>query len=53
MNRIEQIVKAGYKVKIKWECEFHEAKIEENKPELLTHPHRSAQEKKDMPYTGV
>ena len=38
MNRIEQIAKAGYKVKIKWECEFDEAKIAENKPELLTHP---------------
>ena len=38
MNRIEQIVRAGYTVKIQWECEFDESKIVEEKPELLTHP---------------
>ena len=38
MSRIEQITQAGYKVKIKWECEFDEAGIMNQKPELLTHP---------------
>ena len=38
MCRIEQIAKAGYKVKIQWECEFDESKIVEEKAELLTHP---------------
>ena len=37
MNRIEQIAKTVYKGKIQWECEFDEAKIAENKTELLTH----------------
>jgi len=32
MLRLEQITRAGYQVKIQWECEFEE------KPELLTHP---------------
>ena len=38
MNRIEQIAGAGYKVKIQWECEFDDAKILDEKLELLTHP---------------
>ena len=38
MSRIEQIAKAGYTVKIQWECDFDETKIVEEKPELLTHP---------------
>ena len=38
MNRIKQIAKAGYNVTCQWECVFDEAKIAENKPELLTHP---------------
>jgi len=32
MSRVEQITRAGYQVKVQWECEF------EDKPELLTHP---------------
>ena len=49
MNRIEQIAKAVYNVKIQWECEFDEEKIAENKPELLTHPivqHKSSKNKR-------
>lgn len=38
MARLEQITRAGYQVKIQWECEFDEARIVEHKPELLTHP---------------
>jgi hypothetical protein len=38
MARIHQIVRAVYNVKIQWECKFHEARITEEKPELLTHP---------------
>jgi len=32
MSRLEQITRAGYQVKVQWECEFEE------KHELLTHP---------------
>jgi len=32
MSRLELITRAGYYVKVQWECEF------EDKPELLTHP---------------
>jgi G:T-mismatch repair DNA endonuclease (very short patch repair protein) len=38
LARIEQIKRAGYLVKIQWECKFDEAKIVEQKPEMLTHP---------------
>ena len=38
LARIELIKRAGYHVKIKWECKFDEAKIVEQKPELLGHP---------------
>jgi len=38
LARIELIKRAGYHVKIKWECKFDEAKIVEQKPELLVHP---------------
>jgi len=38
LARIEQITQAGYQVKIQWECEFDEAGIVNQKPELLTHP---------------
>ena len=38
MNRIEQIARAGYNVKIQCECEFDESTVVEEKPELLTHP---------------
>jgi len=37
LERIEQIKLAGYHVKIQWECQFNEAKIVEQKPELLVH----------------
>ena len=37
MARIEHIARAGYNVNIQWECEFDDAKIVEDKPELLTH----------------
>jgi len=38
LSRIEQIKRAGYQFKIQWECKFDEAKIVEQKPELLVHP---------------
>jgi len=38
MTRIEQITKAGYTVKVIWECEFDASKIVERKPHSLTHP---------------
>jgi len=38
MARIKQITWAGYLVKIQWECQFDEAQIAEQKPELLVHP---------------
>ena len=38
LSRIEQIKRAGYQVKIQWECKFDEAGIVEQKPELLVHP---------------
>ena len=37
MSRIEQITRAGYQVKVQWECEFDASKIIEQKPELLSH----------------
>ena len=38
MSRLEQITQAGYQVKMQWECEFDNARIVNQKPELLTHP---------------
>jgi len=38
ISRIEQITRAGYLVKVQWECEFDASKIIEQKSELLTHP---------------
>jgi len=38
MARIEEITKAGYTVKVMWECEFKAFKIVEWKPQLLSHP---------------
>jgi len=38
MARNEQITRAGYLVKIQWECKFDEAQIAEQKPEFLAHP---------------
>jgi len=32
MSRLEQIIRAGYQVRVQWECEFEEI------PDLLTHP---------------
>ena len=52
INRIEQIAKAGSKVKFQWECEFDGAKIAENKPELLTHPIVQHKKKKRCPIRG-
>jgi hypothetical protein len=37
LARIELIKRAGYHVKIQWECKFDEAKIVEQKPELIVH----------------
>jgi G:T-mismatch repair DNA endonuclease (very short patch repair protein) len=37
MSIIEQITSLGYKVTIMWECEFDEAGIVEQKPDLLVH----------------
>jgi len=36
MARMEQITRAGYQVKVQWECLFDDAGIAT--PELLTHP---------------
>jgi G:T-mismatch repair DNA endonuclease (very short patch repair protein) len=36
MSRLEQITRAGYQVKVQWECEFHDAAMDT--PELLAHP---------------
>jgi len=38
LARIELKKRAGYHVKIQWECKFDEAKIVQQKPELLVHP---------------
>ena len=38
LARIELIKRADYHVKFQWECKFDEAKIVEQKPELLVHP---------------
>jgi len=38
MARIEQITRAGYLVKIQWECQFDEAQLAVQKLELLAHP---------------
>jgi G:T-mismatch repair DNA endonuclease (very short patch repair protein) len=38
MSRIAQITRSGYKVTIVWECEFDDAGIVQQKPEILTHP---------------
>ena len=38
MTRLEQITRAGYEVRIQWECEFDDSGIVRQKPELLTHP---------------
>jgi len=38
MSRLEQITRAGYQVKVKWECEFDNAGIVNQKLELLTYP---------------
>ena len=37
MARIEQITRPGFLVKIQWKCQFDEAQIPEQKPELLAH----------------
>jgi len=36
MSRLQQITRAGYQVKVQWECEFNHADIETL--ELLAHP---------------
>jgi G:T-mismatch repair DNA endonuclease (very short patch repair protein) len=38
MWRLKQITRAGYQVKIQWECEFDDEGIVNRKPELLAHP---------------
>jgi G:T-mismatch repair DNA endonuclease (very short patch repair protein) len=38
MSRLEQITRAGYQVKVQWECEFDGEGIAKRKSELLTHP---------------
>jgi len=37
MPRLGQVTRAGYQVRIQWECEFDDAGIVK-KPDLLTHP---------------
>ena len=54
MSRLEQITQAGYQVKIQWECEFDEAGIVNQKPEL--HTHSIVEQSPFIPamlYTGV
>ena len=38
MTGLEQITRAGFQVRIQWECEFDEVGTMKQKPELLTHP---------------
>jgi len=38
MSRQEQITRTGYYVKVQWECDFHDADMVNQKPELLTYP---------------
>jgi len=38
MSRLEQITRAGYEVKVQWDCEVDDAGIVDQKPELLMHP---------------
>jgi len=38
MWRLEQITQAGYQIKVQWDCEFDDARIVNQKPELLRHP---------------
>ena len=38
MARVEQITRAGYQVRIQWECEFDDAGVVNQKPEMLKHP---------------
>jgi len=38
ISRLQQITRAGYQVKIQWECEVDDAGIVNQKPELLRHP---------------
>ena len=35
MSRLVQITRAGFQVKVQWECEFGDAGIVDQKPELL------------------
>jgi hypothetical protein len=55
MSRIEKIIKAGYTVKLIWECEWDAAKIIEKKLELLTHPivRHSSLSTRDALYVGL
>jgi len=54
MSTIEQITRAGYLVKVMWECEFDALKIDELKPELLTQPivHHTPLKTRDALYGG-
>ena len=54
MSRLEQITQAGYQVKIRRVCEFDEAGIVYQKPELLPHPivEHSPLHKRDALYGG-
>jgi len=38
LSRLEQMLQAGYQVKIQWECVFDEAGIVNQKAESITHP---------------
>jgi G:T-mismatch repair DNA endonuclease (very short patch repair protein) len=53
MARIEQITRTGYLVKIQWECQFDEAQIVEQKPELLAQPIDTHHRSPEMFCTGV
>jgi G:T-mismatch repair DNA endonuclease (very short patch repair protein) len=54
VSRLEQITQAGYQVKIQRVCEFDEAGIVNQKPELLPHPivEQSPLHKRDALYGG-
>jgi len=47
MARMEQIIRAGYLVKVQWECEFDDA----GRPEVLAHP-QSPLRTRDALYGG-
>jgi len=38
MSRLEQMKRAGYQIRVQWECEFDDAFLVKEKPELRKQP---------------